>query len=143
MKKTYFVVLALALAWCMAIFAAPLLASYHPMLASFIYMFFSPICHQLPERSFFLAGHQIAVCARDTGIYLGALLGIVLYPIRQPKVSRWHFLIASLPIAFDGGGQLLGLWTSTNLVRVTTGLLIGIVGTLFLLPKILKLLGKK
>lgn len=32
------------------------------------------VCHQLPERSFHLWGAQLPVCARCTGLYLGAAL---------------------------------------------------------------------
>src|SRR3954470_13491308 len=32
------------------------------------------MCHQRPERSFFLRGHQLPVCARCTGLYAGAAL---------------------------------------------------------------------
>ena len=36
-------------------------------------------------------------------------------------------IIAIIPIGVDGVGQLFGLWESTNIIRVITGLLIGFV----------------
>ena len=35
------------------------------------------VCHQRPERSFFVDGHQLPVCARCTGLYLSGALGIL------------------------------------------------------------------
>jgi hypothetical protein len=34
------------------------------------------ICHQIPERSFFMDGQQLPLCARCTGTFLGAMLGL-------------------------------------------------------------------
>lgn len=39
-----------------------------------VYAVGSLVCHQLPERSFHLWGAQLPVCARCTGLYLGAAL---------------------------------------------------------------------
>ena len=38
------------------------------------------ICHQIPERSFVLGGHQLPLCARCTGTFLGAVLGLAAIP---------------------------------------------------------------
>ena len=58
------------------------------------------ICHQRPERSFFIGGQQLPVCARCTGLYLGAALAIPfgvcgcrgVEPAQSP-----HPLVAALP----------------------------------------------
>ncbi|HEY3103646.1 MAG TPA: DUF2085 domain-containing protein, partial [Pyrinomonadaceae bacterium] len=56
----------------MAIIAAPVaLAQGHTGFAWAIYKFFSFLCHQIPERSFHIAGHKFAVCSRCTGLYSG------------------------------------------------------------------------
>ena len=36
------------------------------------------ICHQIGERSFHINGQQLPLCARCTGIYMGALAGFTL-----------------------------------------------------------------
>src|SRR6266404_9479319 len=60
---------------------APLaLARGHNSLALVIYGAFSHLCHQLPDRSFFIAGHQFAVCARCTGLYVGFTVATLCYP---------------------------------------------------------------
>src|SRR4051812_17680383 len=45
------------------------------------------VCHQLPARSFHLWGAQLPVCARCTGVYLGAAATAV-----SLAVSRWRHL---------------------------------------------------
>src|SRR5689334_23996230 len=66
---------AIALCVISLIVGAPLAAaSNHQQFAVAIYHSFKTLCHQLPERSFFIAGHQFAVCARCTGLYGGFAL---------------------------------------------------------------------
>ena len=36
-------------------------------------------------------------------------------------------LIGVIPIGIDGGGQLFNLWESNNIIRLITGMLIGII----------------
>lgn len=47
--------------------------------AAFVYAVGSAVCHQLPARSFALWGAQMPVCARCTGIYLGAAFAGIVY----------------------------------------------------------------
>jgi hypothetical protein len=73
--------MAAALSWAALLVAAPFLASraHASALASAlivgVYGIGSLICHQLPERSYHLWAVQMPVCARCTGIYVGAVLG--------------------------------------------------------------------
>jgi uncharacterized membrane protein len=50
-----------------------------------IYTFGRAICHQRPERSFAPWGTPMPVCARCTGVYLGALLGAVALCLGVPS----------------------------------------------------------
>src|SRR4029079_1715239 len=71
-----------ALAWAAAIpLAAVVVASTSGMAvpkvaASAVYVAGAVVCHQKPERSFRLAGQPLPVCARSTGIYIGAALAV-------------------------------------------------------------------
>jgi len=118
------------LAWLGAIVLAPYLRSRGIPPAKFIYFCFSPVCHQIPGRSFSVFGYPMAVCARCLGIYSGFLAGMGLYPllrgfskIQLPKMKI--FLAVSLPIVADTAGNLLGLWATANLLRLATGILWG------------------
>lgn len=113
-----------------AVVAAPLLMARGSRGAVFLYALFSPLCHQLPERCFFLAGFPLAVCARCAGIYSGAFLGLALRPWLGPLTDlrpppRTAFLALSLPLAADAAGNFLGLWSSPAAWRFVVGLIWG------------------
>lgn len=116
----------------LALPAAPLLAANSfPRAAGLIYLLFSPVCHQLAERSFACQGFPWAVCHRCSGIYLGLLLGLLL-PFKLCLLAtalrrrRAWVCLASAPLLLD---VLLGrvqIWQSQAVVRFGTGLLFGI-----------------
>src|SRR5690242_15368141 len=127
------------------IVGAPLAAaSNHQQLAVAIYHSFRTLCHQLPERSFFVAGHQFAVCARCTGLYGGFALVLLLYPLIRslhstdvPKV-KWLFLAAA-PLAVDFSLTFAGIWENTHTSRLMTGMLLGGVMVFYVMPGIMDL----
>jgi uncharacterized membrane protein len=92
------------------------------------------LCHQLPERSFFAGGFQLPVCARDTGIYIGFALALVTIAVlsrgrRPTELPRWPVLamigIFVGVMAIDGITSYAGLRTTTNDIRLITGLITG------------------
>lgn len=64
-----------------AILAAPMAMLEGWASSGLLYAIFHQVCHQLPERSFHLFGHPLAVCHRCFGLYLGALVGLVAWPM--------------------------------------------------------------
>jgi len=113
------------------------------VLQSFLHWLGFGLCHQLPERSFFGGGVQLPVCARDTGIYIGFCVAIVLvWLLHRPERPRgfpsvWGWIAFSLMIgsmAIDGGTQLIGVRASTNELRLITGLLSGFGIAMLLVP---------
>jgi uncharacterized membrane protein len=94
-----------ALALALAPLAAPLLAAGHPLTALLIRNFFSSLCHQIPARSFMVEGSPAAVCVRCTGIYCGAVLGMLLPALKAQAV------------------RLLGMALLLNLLDVLSGML--------------------
>jgi hypothetical protein len=81
--------------WFVALQLATLTSSrpYPPtpvyLLSFGTYLVGSLLCHQRPERSFFLWGSQMPVCARCLGIYAGAALAAILLPfVARLKPSR-------------------------------------------------------
>lgn len=117
---------------------APLLAARGASpVASLIYQAYSYTCHQLPSHSWFLFGHQMAYCQRDTAIYGAMLIGGLLYA-RNRLWTRglpfWMYALLCLPIAVDGGTALLGVRESTPLLRTLTGTTFGLASAWFVYP---------
>ncbi|MDD7218387.1 MAG: DUF2085 domain-containing protein [Clostridia bacterium] len=81
-------------------------------------------CHQMPERSFFYKGYQFPLCARCTGILAGYFLGILIYCLFSTNIKIG--VILCIPMAIDGITQYLKMRTSTQWLRLTTGILGGI-----------------
>lgn len=112
--------------------AAPALRAGSPRLSALLYAVFAPLCHQDPARCFHYAGYPLAVCGRCLGIYVGFILGTLLYPFARgfarpaPPAGR-TFLLASLPVFLDVAGNVLGLWSSPIGLRFATGVLWGII----------------
>ena len=84
-----------------------------------------------------MVGYKMAVCQRDAAIYGGWLLWGLLYGLvrhRLKPIKIRTFVLMLVPMAVDGGGQLVGLWTSTWLTRLVTGLLFGLAVVLLVYP---------
>jgi uncharacterized membrane protein len=96
------------------------------------------VCHRIFSHSFIVNGRQMPLCARCTGMYLGALYGTMLQFIagkRKGGFSR-NLLIAlgimGIVFAIDGLNSYAGmflekapLYPPQNWLRLITGLSIG------------------
>jgi uncharacterized membrane protein len=107
------------------------------------------VCHQIPERSFVLAGRPLPLCARCTGTFLGATLGLVYMLLlgrrrasRMAPASVLFVLILFFGFwAFDGLNSYMTLFPGgphlyepQNWLRLTTGTLNGLALIIFVLP---------
>ena len=92
--------------------------------AGVIYLVYSFLCHQQPNRSFTIFGQQMAICQRCVGIYTGFLAGGLLFGLLRARLRPlpWKVYVAlNLPLVADTLIQLLGLRESTWHVRMLTG----------------------
>jgi uncharacterized membrane protein len=127
------------------VLAAPLAAATgHTDIARGIYSAFSALCHQLPERSYFIDGHKLAVCSRCTGIYAGFALTLLAYPlIRSLRATatppRKWLVLATLPLLIDFSLTFFGLWENTHTSRLITGFLLGSAAVFYVMPGIVDL----
>ena len=93
------------------------------------------ICHRIPERSFFIKGHQFPVCARCTGFYTGLAVYLIFNLFyRHPYDLNMLFIsiVLMMPAAIDGATQYFGPRESTNNLRFITGFIGGIGLIIFL-----------
>ena len=96
------------------------------------------ICHQRPDRSFFWNAHQFPVCARCTGLYLSAALGLVGWVVIKirggwrphpidPRTARTFVIAAALPTLISLATGALGVWDGSNITRALLSLPLGAV----------------
>jgi uncharacterized membrane protein len=121
-------------------------------LGRLVFLLYTPLCHQLPERSFFISRYQVCYCHRCTALYSTIALTGLLY-----GALRWRFQIpnrvlgwAAIPILVDGlwhladdylpwiglRGGVDGVGSLNFWVRMVTGLVFGVVAVLWLYPRI-------
>ena len=138
-------VVAGALIFVALLVAAPLAQANGLQWLSFtVYETFSHFCHQTPERSFYIAGYPLAVCARCTGLYVGFAAAVAFYPVmtslkRTHAPERKWLFIAAAPLAIDFALGFLGVWENSHLSRFLTGALLGAVSVFFILPGLVQL----
>ncbi len=126
----------------LALFSAillPLVACIGTQRGSLAYARFSAyglgalVCHQKPDRSFFSCGRQWPVCARCTGLYLGAGLGAVAGLMglgRRASWRRWRrgIIAAALPTAVLWSVEMAGWWDPGSPVRAVAAAMLGTTG---------------
>jgi uncharacterized membrane protein len=130
-----------AVVWACALILGAFIASRPQIgaaaytLSATIYGAGALICHQRPQRSFHLLGAQLPVCARCTGIYLGAAVAAVIGSMgyfdaaraSPARAFRLAIFIAALPTLLT----LMYEWTTghmpANWVRAVSGLPLGAV----------------
>ena len=99
-----------------------------------IYEISGLICHQLPERSIFIGGAQLPLCARCTGIYGSIFIFFLYFLLRKrfradypPRLPLLIFTVCCLaPFMYDGGSAYMGIHATNNLTRILTGAFAGL-----------------
>ena len=112
--------LALALA---AVSASFLVTHRLPALGFALSRAFALICHQRPERSFWIFGTQVAVCARCFGVYLGVAIGLMFRTSR--RVALRLLAAAAVFNLADAVAELSGLHGNWLVFRFALGILLG------------------
>lgn len=87
-------------------------------------------------------GHYLPVCARDTGIYLGIFSSLVfLFAVKKRRFTMIPPIKVSLilllflfPLIIDGFSSYVGIYSTTNEIRIVTGMLFGIALPFFIIP---------
>lgn len=141
-KKVYYIILIFSFLWLLLIFLAPVLENMGGVftdISSFLYMFFSPVCHQDDARSFHIFSEKVAVCSRCLWIYSGFTAGTVLYPLKykltnENSPSVIFIIAASALIALDvflDGQEII---KNSFISRSVTGFIIGLTLPFYLIP---------
>ncbi|MFM8532910.1 MAG: DUF2085 domain-containing protein [Acidimicrobiia bacterium] len=94
------------------------------------------VCHQLPERSFFIGTHQLPVCARCTGLYASAVAGFVTWCLLKlvrrgggievsPRSALVVLAVAAVPTVLSVAGGVSGVADGTNVGRALLAIPLG------------------
>jgi uncharacterized membrane protein len=106
------------------------------------------VCHRIGERSFHILGRPVSLCARCTGMYLGAMLGMVYQTVLGRRRTAWPrtemmIVVGVFLVAFGGDGINSGsvlffgepiLYQPSNTLRLITGTGMGLAMAIVLLP---------
>ena len=109
------------------------------------------VCHQIPERTFYVNGRPLPLCARCSGMFLGAVLGVV-YQAGQGRKGKMPPLavlillgVLALAWALDGVNSFAmlvpaipSLYATQNWTRLITGTGMGLGLSAILLPSFIQ-----
>lgn len=135
----------LVLLWVLTLALVPLAQSAgYQSFSKPVYTFFSYICHQMPERSLHLAGHQMGVCSRCFGVYFGLFLGFAIYPLWRKvddiePLPRFWLFVSLIPIGIDWTLGMFGIWENTHLSRFITGAILGVACATYIIPALVEI----
>ena len=131
--------------WVAAILLAPLaIASRQPVVSTGavgVYAAGSRICHQRPDRCFWIHGRPMPVCARCTGLYVSAALAplaLLWATGLSSRRARHLAAIAALPTLVTWGTEIAGLAHFSNVVRFVAALPLGFVAAWLVIGSITK-----
>jgi uncharacterized membrane protein len=137
------VALALLLAGAVA---TPLFYAFGwPQVGAALFTAYHLMCGQVPSHSYFLLGYQVALCARNLAIYGSLFAGSLAFRWARrwaPPLDVRLWLLTLLPMALDGGTQLVGWRESDWELRTLTGIIFGLGVCWFLLTRIERQLPK-
>ena len=98
---------------------------YHgfALAATVLQRLFGLVCHQDPERAFWLFGGSVAVCARCLGTYAGATVGLLC---RVSRLLALRLMVVGVLINIADVATELAGWHGNWLeIRFVFGLLLG------------------
>jgi uncharacterized membrane protein len=109
------------------------------------------VCHQIEARTFHIGDRPFPLCARCTGLFVGAMLGLV-FQIAQGRKGRMPptavlilFAVLALAWVFDGINSfsmlvpmLPSLYETQNWTRLVTGTGMGLAVSALLLPSFIQ-----
>ena len=118
----------------------------------FLFLLYTPLCHQLPERSFHVFGYQVAYCHRCAAMYTSILAAGLLFGALRRRLTPMSLRVAGLlllPMLLDGGTHLIddalglgfrgggdGVGSLNFALRMLTGLFVGVAVLVTLYPRL-------
>ena len=126
-------------------------ASGHPLVGELLFRLYTPLCHQLPARSFVCMGHQVAFCHRCAAMYTSIVVAGLLFAVLRRSMRPASLKLAGLlllPMLIDGGTHLIddvaglglrgggdAIGTPNFWLRMITGVLVGLAAFIAIYPR--------
>lgn len=142
-KKLHISISLLLLIWCFGFMFELLIPLNEKMIypALFLKKAYSVVCHQDTDKLLQVGNSSLMVCARCTGIYIGALITSIV-PLFV-RISFRHFLknnvaliIAAFFILFDVTASSIGLYNYSKTIAFVTGFVFGSVIIFYILESV-------
>ena len=145
--KIKIILFTLIFLWVAGIFIHFFIPSFNGLfyLLPFLENTYSTVCHQQEEKLLNFNGYKTLVCARCTGIYLGALFssfGLLFLKLKN-SLNIKFLMFASIPMLGDVILYSTGIYTYSKTVALITGLLLGSIGFLYIHEGIMDLFEEK
>ena len=118
--------------WLLALILAPLMIqSGIPFLqypGTAVYFLADPVCHQLPERSFFIDEMPMPVCVRCFSIYLGGFFLFTFALVKQPLRiwPKWIYFVTAAFLSIEILTEHLNVYQNSFKLRLFSGFILGI-----------------
>jgi uncharacterized membrane protein len=99
---------------------------------------YGAVCHQIPSKTFVLGSQKLLVCARCTGIYLGALLVSFFSIMFFTKLNLGLKLlyISFAPLLIDVIFSSLDIYKYSKIIAFGTGIFFGSIVFVYILASI-------
>lgn len=123
--------------WCIGFLSASIFPDslYISIASPFIKNMYSLVCHQHVEKTFSINDHYLYVCARCTGIYLGAFV-ISLFSLfslhNLPRKINLLY-ISAIPMLIDVVSTTAGIYSYSKTIALLTGIFFGSVVFVYIL----------
>lgn len=127
-------------------------ASGHERLGTLLFLIYTPLCHQRPERSFYVHGYQVAYCHRCTAMYTALAAGGLAFGLLRRRIKPapiWLAGLLLLPMLLDGGTHLIddvlglglrgdgdAIGTLNFWLRMLTGVLFAVAAVIAVYPRL-------
>lgn len=138
--KKYQVILFLFIfLWCLGLISPTIFYKEKAFLIikPFLTQVYSTVCHQVDEKTIYIAENNFLVCSRCSGIYLGTFIASLISILIVTRRTAFDFLFwASLLMLFDVLLSSIGVYGYSKLFALLTGSLFGFTIFLFLLNEI-------
>jgi uncharacterized membrane protein len=132
-KKLVLILIIFLSLWIGGIILAPVFAAspvyWQKRIARLLYFLYQPVCHQFPERSFYINSFPFTVCVRCFAVYLCGLFLAIFYvfknQIKMFKLSCYA-IMAIFPL-IDFVLEKLNIYHNLIILRFITGGILGFI----------------